>query len=114
MRTSKIKRRKQTGCGKGLRKLPVTHKNYKQLQKDWEFMTISAHGQLNTSTTFIVPENTYIIFNGPSGCLTTTTTSIPFQELLAKESNNDFYYDMMDEILEPAGLLHQGRFKMLT
>ena len=94
MRTSKIKRRKQTGCGKGLRKLPVTHKNYKQLQKDWEFMTISAHG--------------------PSGCLTTTTTSIPFQELLAKESNNDFHYDMMDEILEPAGLLHQGRFKMLT
>ena len=77
--------------------------------ENWEVYLISAHGagDPDVDPPPTVPENTYIIFGGPSGCeLTEFTNGIPYASEITVPSHKELIESMLDK-----GNLGEGNWR---
>lgn len=48
-----------------------------EFERDWDFKLLMGHGELIPGGPAIVPENTYIVFNSPAGCIALAENGVP-------------------------------------
>ncbi len=79
-------------------KVTIENEIKEDILTDWESFVISAHGTLIPYEYFPVPENTYLIFNSPSGCMAWGSI-VPYADILVAESEEEFATKLAKEHL---------------
>ncbi len=55
----------------------ISKEVHDEFENDWDFKLVMGHGELIPGEPAIVPENTYIVFNSPAGCIALAENGVP-------------------------------------
>lgn len=107
------KNKKNQKGGKTLRNLPIKPDIHTgdDLEKQWEFYYLSAHGTTEPELFTNIPKDTYVIFNSVAGKSSYLYGQLGFAypNLVYQDTKEEFYEDMLKEIKTKNGMLQTGQ-----